>query len=151
MSFTVTPAAASPFSNRSFFIMFQAGRAGRGLSLPTQESIRMLWCAVLMTKPCTHSTTLPPSINPGSSQERFSSKSSLVRVGKNSKALKNGACCSTTGRIEMSLTVIACVIGGPRQLSNVGTIRQRIGLYDWYESQSHLHVIGLHGVHVYMP
>jgi len=34
--------------------MFQNGRAGRGLSLPTQESIRILWPGVFMTKLCTH-------------------------------------------------------------------------------------------------
>ena len=46
MSPMPTPVAARLFSNRSDFIMFQKGRVGRGLSLPTQVSIRMLWCGV---------------------------------------------------------------------------------------------------------
>src|SRR5262249_52542 len=84
MSFTVSPAAARPCSKRSLFIRFQSGRAGRGLSLPTQESIRMLWCALLMMKPCTHSTTLPlaGSLNPPSHHARFPSSSSSLRVLK---------------------------------------------------------------------
>jgi hypothetical protein len=73
-----------------------------------------LWRGVLMTKLCTHSTNRPltGSMNVGSSQERFSSSSSLVRVGKNSITSKNGPCCSITGWIVMSLSVIAVVIGG---------------------------------------
>src|SRR5262245_55473610 len=75
MSFTINPAAARPCSKRLLFIMFQNGRAGRGLSLPTQESIRILWPGVFMTKLCTHSTRLrlAGSMNVGCSQARFSS------------------------------------------------------------------------------
>src|SRR5262245_63272671 len=45
-----------------------------------------------------HSTILPVagSRKVGSSQDRFSSNSSLLRVGKNSNASKSGVCCSTT-------------------------------------------------------
>ena len=86
--------------------MFHIGRAGRGLWLPTQESIRMLWCGVLITKLCTQSTSLPVcgiEVSAGSSQARFSASSSFVSVGKNSSASKNGPCCSTTAWMVISL------------------------------------------------
>src|SRR5262249_8069336 len=116
--------------------MFHIGRAGRGLSLPTQESIRMLCCGVLMTKPCTHSTSRPltGSTNVGCNQERFSSSSSLVSVGKNSKTSKNGPCCSTMGKIVMSLSAIAVVIGGflrpDEDAADVSARREAIGIPD---------------------
>ena len=46
MSFTETPVAARFRSQVSEVFMFQKGRVGRGLWLPTQVSTRMVWCGV---------------------------------------------------------------------------------------------------------
>src|SRR6516164_7462313 len=123
MSFTVTPAAARPFSKRSLLSMFQNGRAARGLLLPTQESTRMVWCGVLITKPCMHSTSRPlaGSMKVGCSQERFSSRTSLVNVGKNSSTSKNAPCCSITGKMVMSLSGIAVVMDAAPRMVAYGT------------------------------
>src|SRR6266480_4223213 len=92
MSFTVNPAAARPFSKRSLFIMFHIGRAGRGLSLPTQEIDQDVVLRRLDDEACTHSTSRPltGSMNVGCNQERFSSRSSLVSVGKKFEDVEEG-------------------------------------------------------------
>src|SRR5271154_946435 len=75
--------------------------------------MRMLWCGVLITKPWMQSTSPPldGSINAGSSQERFSSRISLVREGKNSSARKSvQRSCSMTGCMVMSLSAIVIVV-----------------------------------------